>query len=141
MKKRFGFLEESNSSKQDSSSKQVFSNMQGRSNREDVSNKQVRTRKQVSTRKQDRSSNQDDSNKQDISNKDITDVDPDLLCDKLRETLSKSVMLESDYTMIKMIIDELLRVKAITKRQHNTICKKCDLKNFLSNNYITSFLY
>ena len=45
-----------------------------------------------------------------------------------KKNLEKPDRLESDNTMIKMIIDELLRVKAITKRQHNAICKKCDFK-------------
>ena len=83
----------------------------------DCSRKQFRSRKQVSTRKQ------DDSNKQDISVNYITDVDPDLLCDKLREILEKPDRIESDNTMIKMIIDELLGVKALTKKQYNNMCK------------------
>ena len=87
------------------------------SDNQDCSRKQVRSGKQVSTRKQ------DDSNKQDISNNYITDVDPDLLCDKLREILEKPDRIETDNTMIKRIIDELLRVKAITKRQYNIMYK------------------
>ena len=92
-----------------------------RSNNFDSSNKQVRSRKQVSARKQDRSSNQDVSNKEDRANNYITDVHPDLLCDRLREILEKPDRLESDNTMIKMILDELLRVKAITKRLYNAM--------------------
>ena len=89
--------------------------------------KQIRCRKQVSTRKQDSSSNQDGSNKEDSSNKQdisinyVTDVDPDLLCDKLRETLSISVMLEGDYTMIQMISDELLRDRCFPRKQYNAM--------------------
>ena len=97
---------------------------------QDSSRKQVSSGKQVSSRKQDSSSNQDDSNKEDSSNKQdksinyITDVDPDILCDKLRETLSRSVMLESDYTMTQKILDELLRVRCITRKQCNAMCEK-----------------
>ena len=95
----------SNSSpKSDVSTQTDFSYERNSLNKQDSSNKQVRSRKQNTSRKQDcsnkqaRYSKQDSSNKQDCSNKqDIsinykTDVDPDLLCDKLRETLSKSVM-------------------------------------------------
>ena len=113
----------------DSSNKLDSSNIQDSSNKEDVSKKQVGTRKQdssrkqVRTKKQDSINNQEFSNIEDISINNITDADPDLLCDKLRETLSKSIMLESDYTMAKMIIDELLRVKCITRKRHNAMCK------------------
>ena len=95
----------------DSLIKQVRSRKQDSSNKEDLPNKQVRTRKQVRTKKQHNTSNQECSNIEDLSINNITDAEPDLLCDKLRETLSKSVMLESDYTMVQMIIDELLRVR------------------------------
>ena len=54
----------------------------------------------------------------------VPDVDPDLLCDKLRETLSKSVMTENDYTMTKMILDELLGVRCIPQKQYNAMCEK-----------------
>ena len=114
--------------KLDSSRKQTDSSKIDRSNNFDSSNKQVRSRKQVSARKQDRSSNQDVSNKEDRANNYITDVHPDLLCDRLREILEKSDRLESDNTMIKMILDELLRVKAITKRQYNAMYQNCGLK-------------
>ena len=70
----------------------------------DSSNIQVKSRKQNKTKKQA------------ISINNITDTDPNHLCDKLKEILSKPDRLESDNTMIMMIIDELLRVKAITKR-------------------------
>ena len=122
MKKRFGLLEEKKSSNQD------VSDLQGSSKKEDISNKQVRTRKQVSSRKQDRSSNQDVSNKKDRANSCIIGVDPDLLCDRLRESFEKPDRLESDNIMIKMIIDELLRVKAITTRGYNGIRRNCNLK-------------
>ena len=37
-------------------------------------------------------------------------------------------MIESDYTMTQMIIDELLRVRCITRKQYNVMCKKIGLK-------------
>ena len=107
----------------DSLNKQESSRKQVRSRKQDSSNKQVRMRKQVRTKIQDSTSNQDCSNIEDISVNNITDADPDRLCDKLRENLSKSVMLESDYTMAKMIIDEFFRVKCITRKQYNNMCK------------------
>ena len=130
----------SNSSpKSDVSTQTDFSDERNSLNKQDSSNKQVRSRKHNTSRKQDssnkqaRSSKQDSSNKQDCSNKqDIsinykTDVDSDLLCDKLRETLSKSVMLESDYTMVKMILDEVLRVICIPRKQYKAMCEKIGL--------------
>ena len=57
----------------------------------------------------------------------LTDVYPDLLCDKLRETLSKSVMLESDYTMVKMVLDEFLKVRCISRKQYKRVCEKIRL--------------
>ena len=81
-----------------------------------------------SSRKQDRLSNhvsnkENSSNKQDFSSNYLKDVDPDLLCDNLRETLEKLDRLERDNIMTKMIIDELLRAKAINKKQHDDIRK------------------
>ena len=55
--------------------------------------------------------------KQDISNFYIIDADPDLLCDKLRDVLEKLVKSERDNLIAEMIKDEILRFKAITKRQ------------------------
>ena len=77
----------------------------------DISYKQVRSRKQTKSRKQA------------ISNNNIIDVDPNHLCDKLREILSKPNMTESDYTMSNMILDELLGTKCISRKDYNAICK------------------
>ena len=66
--------------------------------------------------KQTRSRKQTKSKKQAISNNNITDADPNLLCDKLREILSKPDMRESDYTMSKRILDELLITKSISRK-------------------------
>ena len=93
----------------------------------DSSNKQVRSVRQNKTKKQASSNKQDCSNKQDISINNIIDSDPNLLCDKLREILSKPNMLERDYTMTKMILDELLRTKCIPRKQYNAMCKQIGL--------------
>ena len=45
----------------------------------------------------------------------------------MRETLSKSVMTESDYTMTQMILDELLKIKCITRKQYKAMCEKIGL--------------
>ena len=99
MKKRFGLLEENSSSNQD------------------ISNKQVKSRKQNSSRKQDSSIN-------------IKNVDPDCLMEKFTEIYnSKYDSIEQSQAARehgKEILNELLRVKAITKRQYNTLYKKCD---------------
>ena len=81
----------------------------------DISYKQVISRKQTKSRKQA------------ISNNNIIDVDPNHLCNKLRELLSKPDMIESDHTMSKMILDELLRTKSISRKDYNAICKNIGL--------------
>ena len=82
----------------------------------DISYKQVRSRKQTKSRKQAISNNNN-----------IPDVDPNHLCNKLREILSKLDIIESDYTMSKMILDELLRTKSISRKDYNAICKNIGL--------------
>ena len=57
----------------------------------------------------------------------IINADPNHLCDKLREILSKPDMVENDYRMSKMILDELLRTKCIPRKQYNTTCKQIGL--------------
>ena len=64
---------------------------------------------------------------EDISINNIFDNDPNLLCGKLREFLSKPNMLESDYTMTKMIIDELYRVRCITRKEYKAMKEKLGL--------------
>ena len=80
----------------------------------DISYKQIRSRKQTNSKNQPLMNN-------------ITDIDPNHLCDKLREILSKPNMVESDYTMSKMILDELLRTKSIPRKDYNAICKNIGL--------------
>ena len=36
-------------------------------------------------------------------------------------------MIETDYTMSKMILDELLRTKSISRKDYNAICKNIGL--------------
>ena len=93
----------------------------------DSSNKQVRSVRQNKTKKQASSNKQDCSNKQDISINNIIDSDPNLLCDKLREILSKPNMEENDYTMTNMIIDELYRIKCITRKEYKAMKEKLGL--------------
>ena len=81
----------------------------------DISYKQIRSRKQTNSRKQA------------ISKNNIIDSDPHHLCEKLRELLSKPNMLENDYTMSKMILEELLRAKSITRKDYNAFCKNIGL--------------
>ena len=73
------------SSKKDSSNKQDSSNKRDRSSKHESSNKQARCTKQDSSNKQ------DTSRKQDTSTNFLKAVDPNILCEKLREILDKSV--------------------------------------------------
>ena len=111
----------------DSSRKEEVSTKIDSSNNFDSSNKKVSSRKKDNSSKIDSSRKQDISNKQDISINNIIDSDPNLLCDKLREILSTPNMLESDYTMTKMILDELLRTKCVPRKQYNAMCKQIGL--------------
>ena len=117
MKKRFALLAETSSNKGDISDKQ------DRSNKEDISNEQVRSRKQNSSNKQVRSSKQD-------SSINLKNIDPDCLMEKFTELYNnKYDSVEKDQAARKHameILNELLRVKAITKRDYNTLYKKCD---------------
>ena len=112
---------------------QDITNNKSTSNDCDNSNKKISSKKRNTPTKKDRSTKKDDlinhdsSNIEDISIINIYDNDPNRLCDKLREILSKSDMIESDYTMSKMILDELLRTRCISKKEYNGICKNIGL--------------
>ena len=93
----------------------------------DSSNKQIKSRRQNFSSKQSISSKQLSTNKQDITINNIIDSDPNLLCDKIREILSKADMVESDYTLSKTILDELIRTKSIPRKDYNAICKNLGL--------------
>ena len=82
---------------------------------DEIDNKQVRSRKQTKAKKQA------------ISNNNILNTDPNLLCDKLREILSKPDLTESDYTMSKTILDELLRTRCVSRKVYNAFCKNIGL--------------
>ena len=86
------------------------------SNELDSSNKQLRSRKQTKSKKQTISNNNN-----------IIDAEPNHLCDKLREILSKPNLSEIDYKISKMILDELLRTKSIPQKDYNAICKNIGL--------------
>ena len=120
MKKRFGLLEENSSTKQDRSSNQDISdisNKQVRSKKQDISNKQVGSRKQATFSKQDGSIK-------------LKNIDSDCLMEKFSELCNNKY--DSDEKAqaarehAKEILNELLRVKALTKRQYNSFCKKCE---------------
>ena len=129
MKKRIRFLEENHSSKQGFSNNQDVSVIQDSSNKENISNKQVRSRKQIFSKKQMRLGKEDSSNKQDVSIN-LKSIDPDCLMDKFSELyISEYETIEQSQAArehAKEILDELLRVEAITKRQYNTLYKKCE---------------
>ena len=99
----------------------------------DNSNKKITSKKRNTPTKKARSTKKDDliihdsSNIEDISINNIFDNDPNHLCDKLREILSKSDMTENDYTISKMILDELLRTKCMPRKDYNSICKNLGL--------------
>ena len=97
------------------------------------SNKKITSKKRNTPTKKSRSTKKDDliihdsSNIEDISINNIFDNDPNLLCDKMKEILSKPDMIESDHIMLKMIIDELYRVKCITRKQYKAMKEKLGL--------------
>ena len=135
MKKRFSLLEENSSSKQDSSSNQDISDIKDRSIQEDTSNKQVRSRKQNTSCKQNISHKQVRSRKQDTSSKqdssiNLKNIDPHCLMEKFSELYN--IKNDSDEKApaarkhAKEILYEILSVKTITKRQYNTLYKKCE---------------
>ena len=107
MKKRFRLLEENTSRNQD------VSDIQDISKKQDISHKQVKSRKQKTS----------------IN---LKNIDPDCLMEKFSELYNnKYDSVEKAQTArehAKEILNELLRVKAITKRQYNTLYKKCEKK-------------
>ena len=102
MKKRFGVLEIISSSKQDGLSNQ------------DISNKQVRSRKQ------------------DTSNN-LKNIGPDCLMGNFTEFYNNKYdsaeKAQAARKHAKEILSELIRVKAISKKQYNSLYKKCEKIN------------
>ena len=89
----------------------------------DSSNKQVRSGRQKISKKEASSNNQDCS----IN---LKNVDPDCLMEKFTELYNIKYenfeQSQSARELCKEILGELLRVKAITKREYNTLYKKCE---------------
>ena len=108
----------------DSSNKQEISRKQDSSNKEDIINKPVRSRKQNSSNKQVKSDNSDKL----YGSINIKNIDPDCLMEKFTELYNnKYESFEESQPArehCKEILAELLRVKAITKREYNTLYKK-----------------
>ena len=57
--------------------------------------------------------------------------DYDILIEKIKSFWNKAFKTENDFDEIEMILDEFLRVKAITIKQYNNIRKKCGLEKSL----------
>ena len=57
--------------------------------------------------------------------------DYDILIEKFKSFWNKPFKTENDFDEVEMILDEFLRVKAITIKQYNNIRKKCDLEKSL----------
>ena len=117
------------SNKLDSSRKQDVSGKTDSSNNFDGSNKQDSSRKQVRFRKRDSSNKQVRSRNQD-SSINLKNVDPDCLMEKITELYNSEYASNEEAQVArergKEILNELLGVKAITKRHYNTLYKKCD---------------
>ena len=82
------------------------------------------------TTQTDFSDKQDGSRKRDHTTKQTNNyknIDPNLLCNKLRQNLGKLDRSESDNIMVKMIIDELLRTGCITRKQYKVMCGRIGL--------------
>ena len=72
----------------------------------------------------------DSSGKQYRSSKTISfnvvDIHPYILCEKLKVIVQKPVRSETDITMYKMIMDEFLGTKNITRQEYKRLFKKYD---------------
>ena len=114
------------SSNFDSSNKQEISRKQDSSNKEDIIKKPVRSRKQNSSNKQVKSDNSDKL----YGSINIKNIDPDCLMEKFTEIYDKKYenfeQSQPAREHCKEILAELLRVKTITKREYNTLYKKCE---------------
>ena len=61
----------------------------------------------------------------------VIDADPNMLVEKYKNICDKSFKTENDFDEVEMILDEFLRIKAITIKQYNNIRQKCDFKKRL----------
>ena len=54
--------------------------------------------------------------------------DYDILIENFKSFWNRRIKTENDFDEIEMILDEFLRVKAITIKQYNNVRKKCDFE-------------
>ena len=108
------------------------SSRRGDYNKLDISNNFDSSGKQIRSRKENSSNKQGKSRKQDTSIN-LKNIDPDCLTEKFSELYNnKYDSVEKEQAArehAKEILNELLRVKAITKRPYNTLYKKCEKSN------------
>ena len=68
-------------------------------------------------------------------------MDSNLLCNRLRENLAKPDRSESDNTMVKWIVDEILRTRCITKKQYKGMCEQIGLDKKLFKRTLIGFVF
>ena len=61
----------------------------------------------------------------------IIDVNPNILVEKFKSFRDKPFKPENDFHEFEMILDEFLRIKAITIKQYNKVRRKCDFEKKL----------
>ena len=61
----------------------------------------------------------------------VIDVDPNILVEKFKSFWYKPFKTENDFDDVEMILDEFLRIKAITIKQYNNIRQKCGFEKRL----------
>ena len=93
-----------------------------------VKKKQDHSEKQISSRKQTSTRNQTTSTKTNIFI--ARDIDPNIPCVKLQLVWGETVKSEIDDMIAKMIIDEFLRFKNITRKHYNILCEKVGMVYF-----------
>ena len=58
-------------------------------------------------------------------------VDPDILIEKFKSFWEKPFKTENDFDEVQILLDEFLRVNAITIKQYNNTRQKCDFEKRL----------
>ena len=61
----------------------------------------------------------------------VTDVNPNILVEKFKTFWDKPFKTENDFDEVETILDEFLRIKAITIKQYNNIRQKCEFEKRL----------
>ena len=61
----------------------------------------------------------------------IIDVDPNILVEKFKSFRDEPLKPENDFDEVEMILDDILRVKAIAIKQYNKVRRKCDFEKKL----------